>query len=333
MTSAASDRSAVWLGWLVCLVVLGTCGRVTHAHKMRTLYLEITEVARGKAWLFRKATTDDRSITLHFAPGCRVKRTLISAVPPTSTYQLQCPFPLAGTRLRVAGLGPVIDEAVVRFRAFPATTPIATKLLFANDDTWRLPHKRSRWRVLVGYTGLGLTHILGGADHLLFVLALLLLVFRRRAMLLTITAFTLSHSLTLAATTLGWIRISAPAAEACIAWSLVLTAWDVTRRERLANPDGQGPWLGLVFGLVHGFGFAGSLQGIGLPAEAIPISLLGFNIGVELGQLLLVIPGFALLSWMRQHHEALSGYLQWLMAYGIGTVGAFWFWSRLALLV
>ncbi len=319
-----------FLGWLVSLWALAP--GVAQAHNMRTVYLELTEVAPGKAWLFRKATIDDRSVKVHFAAGCQVQRTILNHFPPTSTYQINCPFALKGTIIRVRGMGPIIDEAVVRFQAHSSPNHTATKLLSENNDTWQLPRERDLWRVLFDYVGLGFTHILGGPDHLLFLLALLLLVHQPRAMFWTITAFTLSHSLTLGATTLGWIRVSAPAAEACIAWSLVLTARDVLRREQLSDPNTQGSWLGFVFGLIHGFGFAGSLREIGLPHQAIPVSLLGFNLGVEFGQLLLVLPCFALLKGLRDNASRASQWLQWLFAYGIGITGAFWFWQRLSLL-
>ena len=140
------------------------------------------------------------------------------------------------------------------------------------------------------YLLLGVDHILTGVDHLLFVLALMLLVQGLRSMVITITAFTLAHSLTLAGATLGFVHVPGPPVEAVIALSIAFVAAEILRRSR-GKPGltARYPWsIAFTFGLLHGFGFAGALAEIGLPQGSIPIALLFFNVGIELGQLLFV---------------------------------------------
>ena len=137
---------------------------------------------------------------------------------------------------------------------------------------------------------LGIEHILSGFDHLLFVLALVLLVHGKRRLLLTVTAFTAAHSLTLAGATLGWVRLPGPPVEASIALSIVFVASEIVHaRQGRPGMTARYPWVvAFSFGLLHGFGFAGALAEVGLPQSSIPIALLFFNVGVELGQLLFV---------------------------------------------
>jgi hydrogenase/urease accessory protein HupE len=182
------------------------------------------------------------------------------------------------------------------------------------------------------YLALGVEHILLGVDHLLFVLALLILVPAARTLLWTITAFTLAHSLTLAAATLGWVAVPPPPVEAAIALSIVFVAGEIAHGAR-GRPglSARQPWLvAFAFGLLHGFGFAGALHEIGLPQRAIPLALLTFNLGVELGQLLFVgavLAAAALLS--RLPVRAPSGWRS-AAAYGIGAVASYWLLERLA---
>ena len=141
--------------------------------------------------------------------------------------------------------------------------------------------------VACSYLVLGVEHILGGVDHLLFVLALLLIVRGGKRIFITITAFTLAHSITLVSANLGWVRVPGPPVEAMIALSIVFVAAEVVHGLR-GKPGltARAPWVvAFSFGLLHGFGFAGALAEVGLPQKAIPVALLMFNVGVEIGQL------------------------------------------------
>jgi hydrogenase/urease accessory protein HupE len=180
------------------------------------------------------------------------------------------------------------------------------------------------------YTVLGVEHILGGFDHLLFVLVLLFLVKFNRRLVWTITAFTLAHSVTLVSSALGWLTLRSPPVEATIALSIVLVAAEALHdRQTLSRR-----WPALVaflFGLVHGLGFAGALQDIGLPQQHLTVALLTFNLGVELGQLCVV--GFAYLV-----HRTLGRMPTFQLArapavYAIGAVAAYWSIDRVVSIV
>lgn len=189
------------------------------------------------------------------------------------------------------------------------------------------------------YLRLGVEHILLGYDHLLFVLALMLLVRNLRRLVATVTAFTVAHSITLAAATLGFVHVPAPPVEMVIALSILFLATELARGGRRPRSAGdvdlanRYPWIvAFVFGLLHGFGFAGALSSVGLPERAIPTALLFFNLGVEAGQLCFIAAAAtaaALLSavtrlprWWRQP-----------VSYGIGIVSAFWVIQRAVLLL
>ena len=171
----------------------------------------------------------------------------------------------------------------------------------------------------IGWLPLGMRHALSGADHLLFVAGLVVLVERLRPLLLTVTAFTVAHSLTLAAAALGLVVLPSAPVEACIALSLVLLAVELTR------PRSSGPtWrLAAVFGLLHGFGFAGALSEIGLPAGQQVPALLGFNLGVELAQVLVVLAVFLPARWLRARGAKNAA------AYVIGPLGVAWMLDRI----
>jgi hydrogenase/urease accessory protein HupE len=176
---------------------------------------------------------------------------------------------------------------------------------------------------------LGVEHILGGIDHLLFVLALLLVVRGGRRIVATVTAFTAAHSLTLAAATLGWVHVPGPPVEATIALSIVFVAAEVVRglrgRPGLAARAARAPWLvAFAFGLLHGLGFAGALAEVGLPQKAIPVALLTFNIGVETGQLLFVGAVLAGAWAAKRLVPRLPAWSRYAPAYAIGGTATFW---------
>ena len=193
--------------------------------------------------------------------------------------------------------------------------------------------------VATTYLRLGVEHILFGFDHLLFVLALVILVRDWRRVLVTVTAFTVAHSLTLGAATLGFVSVPGPPVEAAIALSIVLVAVEIINARR-GTPSlaARWPWLvAFCFGLLHGFGFAGALSQVGLPHHAIPLALLFFNLGVEIGQLAFV--GAVLTaSWMFRCAAAIRfeppaverivNRLDVIAVYAIGSIAAYWLIER-----
>jgi hydrogenase/urease accessory protein HupE len=190
-----------------------------------------------------------------------------------------------------------------------------------------------RFEVVRTYTLLGIEHILTGFDHLLFVLALIILVKGTRRLLWTVTAFTLAHSITLALATLGVIHVPGPPVEATIALSIVFVASEIIQqaraREGLAS---RKPWLvAFSFGLLHGLGFAGALAEVGLPQNAIPLALPFFNVGVEIGQLLLIGAVLAAAQLVKtlvagRVHQAVAATVP---AYAIGGIASYWVIERI----
>ena len=194
------------------------------------------------------------------------------------------------------------------------------------------------FEVIASYTRLGIEHILTGVDHLLFVAALVMLVRGPRQLFLTITAFTVAHSITLALATLGVVDVLGPPVEAVIALSIAFVAVEIVQRQR-GNPSlaSEKPWLvAFSFGLLHGLGFAGALAEVGLPENNIPLALLFFNVGVEIGQLLFVavlLAAAALFARVRARRAAVPldpRLYPLLPAYVIGGLACFWLFERVA---
>lgn len=187
------------------------------------------------------------------------------------------------------------------------------------------------FEVITSYTWLGIEHILLGVDHLLFVAALVMLVRGHRQLLLTITAFTIAHSITLALATLGVLDVPGPPVEASIALSIMFVAVEILRRHQ-GHPSlaSERPWLvAFSFGLLHGLGFAGALAEVGLPDNSIPLALLFFNIGVEIGQLLFVALLLATAALVRRFAGTVDARLAIVApAYAIGGLASFWLVDR-----
>jgi hydrogenase/urease accessory protein HupE len=243
---------------------------------------------------------------------------------------VSCPGGLIGETIFIDGLSTTLTDVLVRVERSDASsqvmrlTPSAPAAVIEAAPTWQ--------KIAATYLGLGVDHILRGIDHLLFVLALLLLVGRWRPLVATVTSFTVAHSLTLGAAILGFVHVPQQPVEAVIALSIVFVAAEIVRRTRGQPSLAQRwPWaIAFVFGLLHGLGFAGALSEIGLPEQAIPVALLFFNVGVELGQLLFVGSFVVLAVLARRVALPMSPWTARLSAYGIGAVAAFWTIERVA---
>jgi hydrogenase/urease accessory protein HupE len=191
---------------------------------------------------------------------------------------------------------------------------------------------RTAGQVVWDYTVLGFEHILIGFDHLLFVLALLLIVSGTRRLLWTITAFTLAHSITLAAATLGIIWVPGPPVETTIALSILFLASELIKvNQGKPSLTAKYPWVvAFAFGLLHGLGFAGALADVGLPQHEIPLALLMFNVGVELGQIFFVLMILFLVFVLKKLYTNWPAWSKQVPAYGIGIMAAFWFIERIS---
>jgi len=202
--------------------------------------------------------------------------------------------------------------------------------LTPSEDAFTVTDAESWQQVAEAYTELGVEHILLGIDHLLFVLALLLIVSGWGKLVATVTAFTLAHSLTLAAATLGWVSVPQSPVEAVIALSILFVAAEIVHwRQGRPGITRRKPWLvAFTFGLLHGFGFAGALTEIGLPEHAIPLALLFFNLGVEAGQLIFI--GAVFLAWAVLRKVPWPEWAWRVPVYGIGGMAAFWTIERIS---
>ena len=249
-------------------------------------------------------------------------------------WTASCPGGLEGGVIHVVGLDQTSTDVLVRFDFADGVSE--ARRLTAGDPSFTVPTQPSRLEVVRTYFLLGVEHILSGIDHLMFVLALLLLVKGVRRVVVTVTAFTLAHSLTLAGATLGFVHMPGPPIEAAIALSIVFVASEIIHsRQGKPGLTERYPWVvAFTFGLLHGFGFAGALSEIGLPQKSIPIALLFFNVGVEVGQLLFIASVFAVIALARQITRRINvPRPTWAWAvppYAIGSLAVFWVIQRTA---
>jgi hydrogenase/urease accessory protein HupE len=237
---------------------------------------------------------------------------------------------IQGEVIRFNDLEGTITDVFARFIWLDGTE--STAIARPSHPYVDIDGQRSAWQVAGDYTALGVDHILSGYDHLTFVLALLLIVSGMRRLLVTVTSFTLAHSITLAAATLGVMWVPGPPVEATISLSILFLASELIKVNRgQASLTARYPWIvAFTFGLLHGFGFAGALNDIGLPQNEIALALLMFNVGVELGQLLFIAAILVLLMALRKVRREWPAWVYQVPAYGIGGIAAFWFINRVA---
>jgi hydrogenase/urease accessory protein HupE len=207
-------------------------------------------------------------------------------------------------------------------------------LVNADQASFVVPERESALSVLRSYAGLGVEHLVTGLDHVLFVVGLVLLVSSWRSLVATITSFTVGHSVTLSLATLGLVQVPTLWFELAIAFSILVLGAELARRDARESWLRRRPWaMAFGFGLLHGLGFAGALSEIGLPPGDIPLALLSFNVGVEIGQLMVVAP---LVAAIAIGGERLAGIFRPLVrvpAYVIGSLAAFWCIERAVLML
>lgn len=285
--------------------------------------LPVAASARGVAPRFADPVLPE-SCTLAGEP---VQRAAPSAL--LGSAALDCDGDLAGERF---GLSELIGSADALARFMPLERPAQTFRLTSESPTATIATEPETWAVARDYFVIGAEHILLGWDHLLFVIALVLLVRRGWAVAWAATAFTVAHSITLVATTLGYTGLPSRPVEALIALSIVFLAVEVIRAIR--DPETKTftrrvPWLiAFAFGLLHGFGFAGALADIGLPQGEIASALVAFNVGVEAGQLLVIAVLIALLAALRRAAPLAEIPAIRIATYAIGITGSFWLFER-----
>ena len=248
---------------------------------------------------------------------------------------ITAPGGLGGKRIEFAGLQGTITDVLVRMQTHDGV--VSTALVRPSRPNLDIVAAPGAATVATAYLVHGVQHILLGYDHLLFVLALILIVPKLRVLVTTVTAFTLAHSITLALATLGFVHAPAPPTEAAIALSILLLACEIMRSSS-GQPSftARWPWfVAFAFGLLHGFGFASALAEVGLPKGDIPLALFAFNVGVELGQLAFIAAVLIALGLARRIRVpgAVSRQAKPIATYAIGSLAAFWFVDRVAAFV
>jgi len=325
-------------GAVVFLLVVWGVAR-GEAHTTLPAYLELTEIRPGLfelLWRVPAAEGPPPAIYPVLPSNCRPVRDPSETATPTfllTRASIDCGAKgLVDQEILIEGLRVTIMDVLVRITFVDAAS--VTRILRAAEPSV-VVRKGERYRGdASGYLRLGVGHILTGIDHLLFVLGLLMIVAGFPRLLKAITAFTVAHSVTLGLATFGVVRVATTPVEAVIALSIMFLAVELAQHHRGA--DGltyRKPWLvAFMFGLLHGFGFAGTLTQIGIPAGDIPLALLSFNIGVEAGQLGFIAVVVALVYSLRTLEITPPAWARSIPAYAIGSFASFWFLDRCALI-
>jgi hydrogenase/urease accessory protein HupE len=319
----------------ILILLLAAVPMAASAHEVRPAYLDLREVEPDRFdAMWKVPARGDMRLALYVAlPGSCIPdgdpTRQIAGNAYVERWSVVCAGGLKGGSLSIDGLQGTFTDVLIRIAYVNGTTEVAR--LTPDAPGFRIEGAQTALQIARTYFVLGVEHILAGIDHLLFVLALMLLIRDGRTLVKTITAFTIAHSLTLAGSALGWVSLPQAPVEAVIALSIAFVASELLKsrpgERRLSEAY---PWLiAFTFGLLHGFGFAGALKEIGLPQTDVPLALLTFNLGVEAGQLLFVGVVFAVCRIGATIVRSVAFPLRTVAAYGIGTLATVWFIERL----
>jgi hydrogenase/urease accessory protein HupE len=312
------------------------------AHESRPLYVEITEKA---PLAFTVQWKTPPSVDLRNAPEVSMPERCVAAQPSGlvrrasvqhRTYR--CDTDPAGAALRIEYA--LFNPSVSTLVRISRLSGEKHSLLASPEETEVLiPEAETFGAVARDYLALGVQHILEGYDHLLFVVCLMLIAATGRRILITITGFTIAHSVTLALSALGVVRVPIPPVEAAIALSIVFLAVEIVRGDPNSLTYRYPIAVSSSFGLLHGFGFAAVLGEAGLPQTEIPAALLFFNVGVEVGQIIFVVGVIVVYQVIRLMGRTFVGRdisidslrpLQTPAAYAVGMLASFWMIQRVA---
>ncbi|RFB05141.1 HupE/UreJ family protein [Parvularcula sp. SM1705] len=324
-----------WRLYFLLPLIIAICGTAS-AHEVRPAYLELREIELGTYdILWKTPARGDLRLALNvILPDSCITTSPHRTVPVEAAvierWRTICEGGLQGQTIRIENLETSLTDVILRVE--PLEGAASTLRLDGATPSLVIPQKQSGWAVAHSYFDLGVEHILLGFDHLLFVLCLLLLVRNVRRLIGAVTAFTVAHSITLAATTLGLVHLAIGPVEALIALSIAFLAAEIIRVHKgQTGATARWPWIASFgFGLLHGFGFASVLAEIGLPGEALPVALLFFNIGVEAGQLLFVGAVLLVMLLLRQFSSRLPEWSWRAAPYTAGSIAMFWFIERTA---
>lgn len=319
---------------LLVLAALTTLAALpARADELRPGYLEFTQQDASHWKLVWKApvlgglATRTRPAFPQFCtqspPQARVEGLVLVA-----ESRLTCSQDLAGSKVGLSGMDAAFTDALLRVA--PLNRPVQAARLTQDRAMIEVATVPDGWEVARSYFVLGVIHILEGYDHLLFVIALVLLIGRLGMVVKAATAFTVAHSITLIGSTLGLVGLAQAPVEALIALSIVFLAVEIIKQDP-AHPNlaERAPWIvAFLFGLIHGFGFAGALREIGLPESDVPTALLTFNLGVEAGQLVIVAVVLAAIALVSRMAPRALRPATMTATYAIGITASFWFIER-----
>ena len=329
-----SGRAACFIWLFVCVLLVASAAS---AHETRPAYLEIKETSPGQflvLWRTPLMAGMRLPVVLKLPDNVRDLREpsvqeLVDSLVERRWVDAGRDG-LAGERIEFSGLQMTITDVLVRVERLDGSTQITR--VTSSSPSFIVEATPRPFEVVRTYLVLGIEHILTGVDHLLFVSGLLLLVDGTRRLLLTVSAFTLSHTVTLTLATLGFVHVSPAPVEAVIALSILFVAWEILRKH--SNPSGlaqRKPWLvAFSFGLLHGLGFAGGLSAAGLPAAHIPLALGFFSAGVEVGHFSFVGLALVIIALLRSRMSRLPSWSWRVAPYAIGGCASFWLVERIA---
>lgn len=328
---------------LLLALLLGAQGGPAAGHALEPGFLELRalggEVWRA-FWKVPQVGTGPMPIVAVLPESCDARRPpepRFDGTAHVAAWVATCPGGIEGGAIRIEGLERTETDVLVRYELAPGTAE--SRRLTAARTGFVVPEPQGAWGIFATYGALGVDHILKGIDHLMFVFALVILIRDGRRLVGAVTAFTLAHSLSLAAAALGWLVVPAPPVEAAVALSIMFLAAELLR------PAGEGlglterfPWIvAFAFGLLHGLGFARALLEVGLPEGEVPLALFAFNLGIEAGQLAFIVLVAAVGVLLGRLYPELmtsarrpGGRGIGTAAYAMGGVAAVWFVGRVA---
>lgn len=316
---------------LLVLILLALFAREVFAHEVRPAYLELRQTGTETYDAIWKVQGQGENLRLgvyvELPAGCtnlsEPRATMVSNAY-TERWKFRAPGGLSGGTIHIAGLAATKTDVLVRLVRLDGTTQVTR--LTPSATSFVVEAAPRALEVARTYGVLGIEHILTGIDHLLFVLALILMTRGGWMLVKTVSAFTLSHSLTLTAATLGFVHVPPPPVEAVIALSIVFVAAEIVRtRSGHVGITARAPWIvAFAFGLIHGLGFAGGLSDAGLPTAHIPTALLFFSLGVEVGHLLFIATALSAIAVVRRVRIPFPRWAELVPPYAIGSIAAFW---------
>jgi hypothetical protein len=324
---------------IIVVALLLTAVAPARADEFKPAYLQLTQLDQETYDVLWKVPAIDEATTLKVKPQfpdgteelTKVRSTFSRGVT-VQRWRIRVPHGLDGQAVVFSQLSQTRIDVLARLVRLGGSVQLE-RILPVSPQFVAKPSPGSL-EVVRTYTVLGIEHILTGFDHLLYVLGMLILVGGWRRIVITMSAFTATHSLTLTAAALGWVHVPQPPVEACIALSILFVAREIVQMHRgRAGITARWPWIvSFTFGLVHGFGFAGALAEVGLPPTSIPIALLFFNVGVEIGQLMFIgaVLTVVAVGWRTAQRLRVSqpDWLWRIAPYAIGSLASFWLVER-----